>query len=351
VKNWNLGSNKRFPRPTAPPSLAAYAGRRWLQDDLTFNDYEGGPTIEMLITPRDINPTTTFHTTGIQLSTTWVDWVDHGYHIAPSSFHIFYQCNPISTMAHVMPIGTPDSYDPSNQVPDHVTGEYSLQRLGSTERALHTEVTDVEIIFTSDLIDSAQNDPPLHEECSFGHNAFVHGHAAHDFGDGPALYIDLERDAVKFTEDDIETSVDIDSIIWTTKVFRCRGSVGIYITPPFQTKLGIFKHNHAYVDITIPQSEEDANVPGGRMKWLSKRFPMSAIPHACLGCISSASSTLNLYIAFPRMLHQNPANGRRIMLIPKEVLDIFWDRVLLPSIGDCTDASWAPYLKQTLEEA
>jgi hypothetical protein len=254
-------------------------------------------------------------------------------------------------MAHVMPIGTPNSSDPLNQVPDHVTGEYSLQRLGSTERALHTEVTDVEIISTSDLIDSAQNDPPLHEECSFGHNAFVHGHAGHDFGDGPALYIDLERDAVKFTEDDIETSVDIDSIIWTTKVFRCRGSVGIYITPPFQTKLGIFKHNHAYVDITIPQSEEDANVPGGRMKWLSKRFPMSAIPHACLGCISSASSTLNLYIAFPRMLHQNPANGRRIMLIPKEVLDIFWDRVLLPSIGDCTDASWAPYLKQTLEEA
>jgi hypothetical protein len=70
VKNWNLGSNKRFPCPTAPPSLAAYAGRRWLQDDLTFDDYKGGPTIEMLITPRDINPTTTFHTTGIQLSTT-----------------------------------------------------------------------------------------------------------------------------------------------------------------------------------------------------------------------------------------------------------------------------------------
>lgn len=37
--------------------------------------------------------------------------------------------------------------------------------------------------------------------------------------------------------------------------------------------------------------------------------------------------------------------------MPKEVLDIFWDRVLLPSIGDCTDISWAPYLKHTLEEA
>ncbi|KAG1789662.1 uncharacterized protein HD556DRAFT_1243502, partial [Suillus plorans] len=187
--------------------------------------------------------------------------------------------------------------------------------------------------------------------CRFGHNAFVRGHTSHRYGDGPALYVDLERDSITFSEDEIETSVDIDSIIWTTKVFRCKGSVGIYITPPFQTKPGIFKHNHTYVDIIIPQSEEDANSPGGRMEWLSKRFPMSAIPHASIGRISSASSTLNLYVAFPRMIHQHPMNGRRITLMPKEVLDIFWDRVLLPSVGDCTDVSWAPYLKHTLEEA
>ncbi|KAG1846660.1 hypothetical protein C8R48DRAFT_563549, partial [Suillus tomentosus] len=180
---------------------------------------------------------------------------------------------------------------------------------------------------------------------------FVRGHTSHRYGDGPALYVDLERDSITFSEDEIETSVDIDSIIWTTKVFRCKGSVGIYITPPFQTKPGIFKHNHTYVDIMIPQSEEDANSPSGRTEWLSKRFPMSAIPHASIGRISSASSTLNLYIAFPRMIHQHPVNGRRITLMPKEVLDIFWDRVLLPSIGDCTDVSWAPYLKHTLEEA
>ncbi|KAG1724228.1 uncharacterized protein EDB91DRAFT_1255320 [Suillus paluster] len=116
-------------------------------------------------------------------------------------------------------------------------------------------------------------------------------------------------------------------------------------------KPGIFKHNHAYIDITIPQSEADSSMPGSRTEWLSKQFPMSTIPHACIGRISSALLTLNLYIAFPRMIHQHPVNGWRIMLMPKEVLDIFWDRVLLPSIGDCTDVSCAPYLKQTLEEA
>ncbi|KAG2046010.1 hypothetical protein BDR06DRAFT_1039924, partial [Suillus hirtellus] len=351
VKNLNLGSSKRFPRPTAPPPLAAYRGSKWLQDNHQFDEYEGGPTIEMLMTPRDINPTMTFQVGGIQLSTAWVNWIDHGYRITPSSFHIFYQCEPIATMDHIMCVGTTNSHDPSNQVPDRVTGAYSLNRLGLAKEGRNTHISDVQILSASELIDAAQYDPPLHEECRFGHNAFVRGRTSHRFGDGPALYVDLEQDAVKFSEDELETSVDIDSIIWTTKVFRCKGSVGIYITPPFQTKPGIFKHNHTYVDITIPQSEEDANAPGGRKEWLSKRFPMSAIPHACMGRISSASSTLNLYIAFPRMIHQHPVNGRRITLMPKEVLDIFWDRVLLPSIGDCTDVSWAPYMKHTLEEA
>jgi hypothetical protein len=351
VKNWNLGSNKRFPRPVAPLALDAYSGSRWLKDDHTFDDYEGGPTIEMLLTPRDIDPTMTFQTGGLRVSTAWIDWVDHGYRITPSSFHIFYQCDPIATMDHIMPTGTTDSYDPSNQVPDRVTGQYSLERNGSNREGRHTSVTDVEIFSASDLIDSAHYDPPLHDECRAGCNAFVRGRTSHRFRDGPPLYVDLERDAVKFSAEEIEISVDIDSIIWTTKTFRCRGSVGIYITPPFQTKPGIFKHNHTYVDITIPQSEDDANTPGGRTEWLSKRFPMSAIPHVCIGRITSASSTLNLYIAFPRMIHQHPTNGRRITLMPKEVLDIFWDRVLLPSIGDCTDVSWAPYLKHTLEEA
>ncbi|KAG1718941.1 uncharacterized protein EDB91DRAFT_1066083, partial [Suillus paluster] len=351
VSNWHLGSNKRFPRPIAPVALAAYNGRRWLEDELTFDDYEGGPTIEMLRSPRENNTLMTFQAGGMQVSTAWLDWVDHGYRITRSAFHNFYQCDPIATMDHIMSIGTTASYDASKQIPDRVTGAYTLERLGLDEGGRHTQVTDVEILSPSQIIDFAHYDPPLHDECRFGHDAFVRGHASHRYGEGPAFYVDLEQDAIKFSEDEIERSVDIDSIIWTTKTFRCTGSVGIYVTPPFQTKPGIYKHNHTYVEITIPQSEEDANTPGGRTEWLSKRMPMSAIPHACIGRISSAASTLNLYIAFPRMIHKHPVNGRRITLIPQEVQDIFWDRVLLPSIGDCTDVSWQPYLKYTLEEA
>ncbi|KAG1724229.1 uncharacterized protein EDB91DRAFT_1255321 [Suillus paluster] len=199
--------------------LAAYASQRWLQDDHTFDSYEGGPIIEMLMTPRESNPAMTLQAGGIQISTAWVDWVDHGYHITPSSFHMFYQCDPIATMDHIMPIGTPDSYNPSNQVPDCVTGAYSLDRLGSEDGEHHTQVTDVEILSAAELIDSAQYDPPLHDDCRFRHNSFVRGRTSNHYGDSPALYFDLEQDAVAFSEDEIEISVDIDSIIWTTKLF------------------------------------------------------------------------------------------------------------------------------------
>jgi len=324
---------ERFPRPTTPVPLSAYTGRRWLTDDRTFDNYEGGPTIEMLIPPIYVQPTMIYHSTGMELSAGWASWVDHGYRIRPSSFQMFYLCRPIETMEHIMPIGTPEFYDPSNQVSDRAVA-----------------VNDVICMSASEMNRLAKDDPPLDQPSASGHEIFICGRTG--FSDGAKyICVDLERDSVTVDVDDVEVSVDIDSIIWTTSEFRLKGTVGIYMTPLFQSRPGIFKHNHVSIDILIPQSEEDFHAPGGRTEWLSKRFNMSAIPHICIGRISSASSILNLYMMFPRMIHRHPLNGRMITLMPHEVIDLFYDKVLLPSIGHFNDISWDPYLKQTLEEA
>ncbi|KAG2028647.1 hypothetical protein BDR03DRAFT_1070843, partial [Suillus americanus] len=352
VSNWNLGSIKRFPRPTAPPTMAAYTGRRWLLDNRNFDDYEGGPTIEMLRPPSDVHPTMIYHSAQMELSAAWATWVDHGYRIKPSTFQMFYQCQPLATMEHIMPIGTLDSYDASIQVPDRVTGAYSLDRTGGHEGSGGVRISDVVILSASDMIRSAeQYDPPLQEECRYGHDLFVRGCTSGPDGDERPIYVDLELDAIRFDEDDISISVDIDSIIWTTKTLRLRGTIGVYMTPPFHSKPGISKHNHTYLDLLIPQSEEDAHEPGGRAEWLSLRVKMDSIPHLCIGRISSAASTLNVYIFFPRLKHDDAISGKRVTIIPNEVEDIFWDRVLLPSIGDCADVSWQAYMKQSLQEA
>jgi hypothetical protein len=59
---------EQFPRPTTVVPLSAYTGHRWLIDDRTFNDYEGGPTIEMLMAPIDVQPTMIYHSAGMEIS-------------------------------------------------------------------------------------------------------------------------------------------------------------------------------------------------------------------------------------------------------------------------------------------
>jgi hypothetical protein len=59
-------------------------------DDRTFDDYEGGPTIEMLMAPIDVQPTMIYHSAGMEISAGWAAWVNHGYRIRPSSFQMFY---------------------------------------------------------------------------------------------------------------------------------------------------------------------------------------------------------------------------------------------------------------------
>ncbi|KAG2740171.1 hypothetical protein P692DRAFT_20822765 [Suillus brevipes Sb2] len=352
VLNWNLGSIKQFPRPIAPPVIDAFKGRRWLCDETSFDEYEGGPTIEMLRPPSNVDPTMIYHSSGMELSAAWATWVDHGYRIRPSTFQMFYQCQPIATMEHIMPIGTLDSYDASAQIPDRVTGNYTLDRQGPSQEREDVVVNDVVILSASDMIDlAAQYDPPLQEECRYGHDLSICGCTNGPDGDEKMIYVDLEQDAIKFDAGDISISVDIDSIIWTTKTFRLHGTIGIYMTPPLHLKPGISRHNHTYLDLLIPQSQEDAHEPGGRTEWLSMRVKMDSIPHLCIGCISSAASTLNVYIFFPRLKYDNAISGKRVTIIPNEVEDIFWERVLLPAIGDCADTSWQAYLKQSLNEA
>jgi hypothetical protein len=54
-----------------------------------------------------------------------------------------------------------------------VIGKYSLEQYGSNKEGQHTSVTDIEIFYGFDLIDSAHYDPPLHDECRVRSNAFV----------------------------------------------------------------------------------------------------------------------------------------------------------------------------------
>lgn len=194
--------------------------------------------------------------------------------------------------------------------------------------------------------------PRLPQPCCKGLDMFVCGCLPCLEEEEKYVCVDLEKDGQEFDENQINISIDIDSIIWTTRHFVCKTSIGVYMMPVYDGKPGIAKHNHIYVNILIPQSGFDQQAGGQRTEWLSKKFPMTAIPHAPIGKLGSASGhNLAVYIMFPRMIHRSPFNGRRINMIPQEVLERFWEEVFLPAIAENVKESWAPYVKQTLMEA
>ncbi|KAI5995352.1 hypothetical protein F5J12DRAFT_785684 [Pisolithus orientalis] len=124
----------------------------------------------------------------------------------------------------------------------------------------------------------------------------------------------------------------------------------IYLGPIIKEKAPMHKHNHVYVDILMPQSEADSSAIRSCTEWLTMAFPLCGVPHTVFGALSNAAGTMNVYICFPRMIHRDKMTHKRANRIPKEVLDFFWEHVLLPAICAHVDVLSAPYVSLTLKE-
>ena len=103
----------------------------------------------------------------------------------------------------------------------------------------------------TEMLNYAWDSPGINQQCLHDHNIFVHGHVPIIGEDEKYLWVDLEKDKIDFSENDIKISIDIDSIIWTIKTLVCKNSIGIYLTFIYDSKPGISKHNYVYVDILI----------------------------------------------------------------------------------------------------
>ena len=222
-----------------------------------------------------------------------------------------------------------------------LAGEYSLRRpppfFRDTQQTVH--VDDVSMYGAADMLALGGID----SDASF--DAFLRGRA----GD-THIRVDLEQDHVPLDSSDIDVTADIDSLIWVTRKPRFRKSTSIHLGPILDKQAPIKKHNHVYVEVLVPQSEEDAATLGERSEWWSVPCALSSIPHTPFGHVGGCSGNLNIYIAFPRMIHRDELSGRRVTNIPKEVLDYFWTHVLLPAIDSNVDDVEAPYAALTLPE-
>ncbi|KAF9218536.1 hypothetical protein BS17DRAFT_822747 [Gyrodon lividus] len=294
VKDWSKGTMFCFPQPTPPVHLPAYKGHRWLPFDVKFDKYKGTPVYKSMKPYR--NPYE-FVTEPYYYQGTWAMFHDYGWRLQPSFRQMFYLEDPVSVLDHVLVVGVADDYDPSLQVSDHVIGAYSLRRHpdfypGDND---HVDVPDVFVYGAAEMLALGA----INSEQSF--NAFVQ-------------------------------------------------AMSIFLGPVLDKTAPIKKHNHVYVEVIIPQSEEDASTLGGCIEWWSLPFALSSIPHTSFGTISGGSGGLNVYIFFPRMIHQDKLSGHQVTNIPKEVLDSFCMHVLLPAITKNIEDAQAPYAALTLPE-
>ena len=70
--------------------------------------------------------------------------------------------------------------------------------------------------------------------------------------------VDLELDR-QVPDNGIVISVDLDSLIWVTRNPRFLQAIQVYTSavPPQNNRPPLAKHNHVYVDLLVPQSDDD----------------------------------------------------------------------------------------------
>jgi hypothetical protein len=295
----------------------------WRNKLKDFDDYFGGPTLEDMMElqrPGGLEGYPNDWEVAPTIRSPWELFKNYGFTLEPEFALMFNQQEPLMAEEHLLPIGEPS---PLNQEDSHEE-EPGWEEMGM-----------------EDMLALAP------EEGSFGSmKMFVQG----VMPDGKTLIkLDLTRDRYPLSLSEYLLSWDIDSIIWTTYHMRVLTEISVHVLPYSGARPPIWKNNHAYAEVLMPQSERDKDM-GGRTEWFSNRKSLSVIPHIHFGKIGSGAASFNIYVMFPRMMHKNPVNGRSATLIPFEIQSLWFTDIVYPAIIAGEDPSTFAYKHYTLSE-
>ena len=176
------------------------------------------------------------------------------------------------------------------------------------------------------LLDEAGNNPgSIQSKC-----ATIVGWEPQGGADAGHLILNLEKDSVKVAKEDVNISVDLDSLIWVTTASGFQATAfNMYVSPSMSSQAGISNNNFVYVTLMdAPQEEEEVHNPHLRG---CKNVPLSQIPHIEFGFCGSAERRINFFIFFPRMVHKPDKKQRYATLLPLCVQDLWYDKVIIPS--------------------
>jgi hypothetical protein len=311
-----------------------------LPSNRDFDEYYLGPTIEDNYDgPRYLYNFPTNPFAMVTEPGPWSTFKDYGYRLEPSFALMFNNEKPIMVREHLLPVGERAAMDSQLAHLEKITGDYNLTRNDGTEGQT-IRVDDVTSMGMEEMLLDTGG-PNTMESMK----AFVCGR---DSTNG-YIHFDPNRDEVEVDEDDVVTTVDIDSMIWVTHDPVFRNAVNVFVLPRIAKKAPIWRHNHVYVDILMPRSDEDKETPG-RDEWLSKSFPLTAIPHTHFATIGMGAGGIDVSVFFPRMIHRDSMTGWRVNNIPMVVQNTWLSEIVLPSIIAASTEGCIEYVDFTLEE-
>ena len=344
VKMMKGARNRNALNPRCPPANSKtiqLPPQRFipLPSNRDFDEYYQGPTIEDNYDgPRYLY---NFPTNPYAMHTEpgpWSTFKDYGYRLEPSFALMFNNEQPIMVREHLLPIGERPAMVDQLAHLEKITGDYNLSRNGKEGQTI--QVNDIVSMGMEEMLQDTGG-PNTVESMK----AFVCGRdSTNDY-----IHFDPNRDEVEVDEDDIVTTVDIDSMIWVTHEPVFRNAVNVFVLPRIAKKAPIWRHNHVYVEILMPRSDEDKESPG-RDEWLSKSFPLTAIPHTHFATIGMGAGGIDVSVFFPRMIHRDSMTGWRVNNIPMVVQNTWLSEIVLPSIIAASTEGCIEYVDFTLEE-
>lgn len=157
-------------------------------------------------------------------------------------------------------------------------------------------------------------------------------------------YITLDLELDEQLHADVEVTLDIDSILWTTTMPRVKSTCDVNMVPTIASKPPIAKHNHAYVSLLAPPKEVDL---GNKQRdWIAFSTSQSNVPHTRFASVGS----FTFIICFPRMFHKDEFSGKRQNIVPIQILDLFWDKIVLEALRQVASDSKLVYLSWTVDQ-
>jgi hypothetical protein len=274
--------------------------------DFTFDDYASAPLQTQDSRNQNLG-TYTFEVNGVPLiPSPWFQWRDRGWRLPHKTFfQTVHSAEPKSDL------------NSSLNFPGILKLE--MQPLGLFD-------PDSLDVSATQLLDEAGSNPGSHQS----KRATIIGRKQQGGPNASHLILNLEKDSEEVAAEDVNISVDLDSLIWVTTAsgFQTTG-FNMHVSPSMSSRPGISNNN--FISVTLMDAPwSDKELQNAHLRG-SKNVSLSQIPHIDFGFCGSAERRINFFIFFPRMVHKPDKARRYATLLPLCVQDLWYDKVIIPS--------------------